>query len=198
MNLIPKEASRCDFSRIKSWYLDGDAKFLRQTIILSEFVTPELNSLFNKHLLNVRGKLKCVQKVRKGTISKVYSDVPQVFQRISCSISSTVNDQMFNAFTSEIMPQLATSIKKHTVIFISHYFDYVRVRNWFNAQNYNFTSLSEYCSPSDISRARTAFFNGEIDFLLVTERFHFFRRFQLFFLKIIIIILDITLEEFIM
>ena len=38
-------------------------------------------------------------------------------------------------------------------------------------------SITRYSSNQDISRARQAFFAGNKSFLLVSERFHFFRRF---------------------
>lgn len=33
-----------------------------------------------------------------------------------------------------------------------------------------------YSTPQDISRARQSFFSGSVPFLVITERFHFFRR----------------------
>ena len=39
------------------------------------------------------------------------------------------------------------------------------------------TWLNRYSSNQDISRARQAFFSGQKSFLLISERFHFFRRF---------------------
>ena len=36
-----------------------------------------------------------------------------------------------------------------------------------------------YSTNQDISRARQAFFNGKKAFLLVSERFHFFRRYKI-------------------
>ncbi|CAI2162301.1 8557_t:CDS:10 [Funneliformis geosporum] len=77
MNLIPQKSHDCDFSRVKDWYLDGRAKYLRQTIVFSDYLTPEINA---------------------------------------------------------------------------------------------------YSSVSDVTRARTYFLNGKKDYLLYTERFHFFRR----------------------
>ena len=45
--------------------------------------------------------------------------------------------------------------------------------------DFSFASLSEYSSNSEISRTRANFFNGRISYLLVTERFHFFRRYKI-------------------
>jgi hypothetical protein len=43
--------------------------------------------------------------------------------------------------------------------------------------NFSFTSISEYSPTPEVSRARGAFFAGKKSFLLITERFHFFRRY---------------------
>ena len=64
----------------------------------------------------------------------------------------------------------------NTVIFIPSSFDFIRVQNHFRKVNASFTVLSEYSSNQDISRARQAFFSGKKAFLLISERFHFFRR----------------------
>lgn len=43
----------------------------------------------------------------------------------------------------------------------------------------SYAALSEYSSNTEISRARTQFFKGKRAFLIVTERFHFYRRYKL-------------------
>ena len=40
-------------------------------------------------------------------------------------------------------------------------------------------SINEYTTGSDIGRARLSFFEGKADYLLVTGRFHFFRRYRI-------------------
>lgn len=46
-------------------------------------------------------------------------------------------------------------------------------------QEIGFVELSEYTKTADISRGRTKFFHGDAQFLLYTERVHFFRRSEL-------------------
>ncbi|CAO3627587.1 unnamed protein product [Mucor hiemalis] len=78
LNLTPKDGHGCDISRIKSWYLDGKAKYLRQTLVFADFLTPEFNALFNKHLKNVSGKLKIKSNFEEGSILDVIPQVQQV------------------------------------------------------------------------------------------------------------------------
>ena len=78
------------------------------------------------------------------------------------------------------MPQLKSSYPDgHILVFIPSYFDYVRVRNYAKAKHLQFTNASEYTKNSELSRGRSAFFHGEVKFMLLTERFHFFKRYAI-------------------
>ncbi|KAI8981522.1 hypothetical protein BDB01DRAFT_723870 [Pilobolus umbonatus] len=178
MNLIPKDGHGCDISRIKSWHLDGKAKYLRQTLIFADFLTPEFNALFNKHLKNVSGKLKIKQTFEDGTIMDVIPQVQQTFTRIDVPALNTVNDMRFKFFIEKTLPSLRKSalMQSHTLIFIPSYFDFVRVRNYLEDNKYSYEACSEYADASAVTRARARFFQGRTDFLLYSERLHFFRR----------------------
>ncbi|KAF8977693.1 hypothetical protein BGZ52_006812 [Haplosporangium bisporale] len=65
------------------------------------------------------------------------------------------------------------------MIFVPSYFDFVRLRNYFSENKYSFAAICEYTSNANVSRARSSFFHGEVSFLLYTERFHFFRRYNI-------------------
>ncbi|KAF5381179.1 hypothetical protein D9757_009403 [Collybiopsis confluens] len=58
LNKIPKESHDTDFSRTKPWYLDGHSEYLRQSMLLSAYETPETRHLFNNRLKNVAGKIR--------------------------------------------------------------------------------------------------------------------------------------------
>ncbi|KAJ3037674.1 rRNA-binding ribosome biosynthesis protein utp25 [Rhizophlyctis rosea] len=191
LNLIPKDPHGCDFSRVRSYYLDGRAKNVRQTLLFSQFVTPQLNSLFTTQTHNTTGRIKLLYPSTTGTITQIAHTLPQLFHRVPVpqNSPSLAPDARFSFFTERIMPSIiskaGTVTQQGTLIFVSDYFDFVRVRNWIKAQvggdrdMEKVGFLSEYTEGPDISRVRGAFFRKEIGLIVMTERFHFFRRYRL-------------------
>ncbi|KAG0036833.1 rRNA-binding ribosome biosynthesis protein utp25 [Podila clonocystis] len=172
MNMIPKNAHGCDFSRVRNWSLDGRAKYLRQTLMFSNFLTPEINALFKKYSRN---------GYEHGSIVDVVPLVQQNFNRIEVRTLAQADENRFQYFIQHTLPQLRRSAvtQTHTMIFVPSYFDFVRLRNYFAENKYSFAAICEYTSNANVSRARSSFFHGEVSFLLYTERFHFFRRYNI-------------------
>ncbi|KAJ3034977.1 rRNA-binding ribosome biosynthesis protein utp25, partial [Rhizophlyctis rosea] len=133
LNLIPKDPHGCDFSRVRSYYLDGRAKNVRQTLLFSSLQTPHLTSLFQTQSHNPTGRLKILHPLT-GTISQVHTSLPQLFHRIPVPHPSQSADLRFDFFKEKIMPSVVGKagnvVQGGTVIFVSDYFDFVRVRNW--------------------------------------------------------------------
>ncbi|KAF9803461.1 hypothetical protein IEO21_09686 [Rhodonia placenta] len=179
LNQLPKESHDADFSRIKPWYLDGHASYLRQTILLTGYETPETRALFNSSLKNVAGK---VRTERKWTPVEVPAGIDQNFVQFDCSHPKDEPEKRFHHFTTQILPVVMKSAVQsvNTVVFIPSSFDFIRVQNHFRKSlGVSFSVLSEYSSNQEISRVRQAFFSGKTAFLLVSERFHFFRRYKI-------------------
>lgn len=188
LNLQPKEAHGCDFSRVRSWYLDGNAKYLRQTILLSAFNFPSLNRLFSSNMLNVAGKVK-FSRPCNGVMLDLGITLKQTFSRYDSTSPVTDPDDRFKYFTSSIVPSLTKYSDsggrrgQGVLIYFPLYADFVRVRNHLasssNTQSISFGSISEYTSVRDVARARSHFFTGRHSVLLYTERAHHFRRYHL-------------------
>lgn len=92
MNNLPKEAHETDFSRVKSWFLDGNARYLRQNILISAYETPQMRSFFVNGVRNVAGK---VRFERRGSGVQVPQDVKQVSFE-SC-LTATFHSSGFNS-----------------------------------------------------------------------------------------------------
>lgn len=188
LNLQPKEAHGCDFSRVREWYLDGNAKYLRQTILYSGFNFPSLNRIFTRQMLNTTGKLRYSKK-EDGAMIDLSVPTRQTFSRLEVTSPVSEPDDRFKYFTTAILP----SLTKHSnyragsgqgvLIYLPSYADFVRVRNHLasspDTQGISFGSISEYASIRDVARARSHFFSGRHSVLLYTERAHHFRRYHL-------------------
>lgn len=195
LNLQPKEIHGCDFSRVRHWYLDDNAKYLRQTIFFSAFNFPSLNKLYARHMLNIAGKIKYHQNY-DGAMLDLGIQVKQNFSRYNTTSPSTDPDDRFSYFTTAVMPSLTNYAKasrgnkQGILIYLPLYADFVRVRNYLasspNTQNISFGSISEYTPLKDVTRARSHFFSGRHSILLYTERAHHFRRYHLKGVKSII------------
>ncbi|RDL37878.1 putative U3 small nucleolar RNA-associated protein 25 [Venustampulla echinocandica] len=183
LNMQPKEAHGCDFSRVRSWYLDNNAKYFRQVIALAGFNTPELNTLFYNQSTNWAGKVK-ISDTYSGAIQELGLKIKQTFSRLESPSFATDPDARFTYFTSAIIPSLTRRAKDTagTLMFIPSYLDFVRVRNYLSTStttsSLSFGSISEYTSVRDVARARSHFFTGRHSVLLYTERAHHFRRYQ--------------------
>ena len=196
LNLQPKEAHGCDFSRVRNWYLDGHARFLRQTVVFAAFNTPELNKIFGRHMLNMAGKTKVCREEYGGTMLELGIQIKQTFSRYNASQPTMDPDARFRYFTTAIIPMLIKSSKTRSrigqgvLVFIPSYMDFVRVRNFLansnSTQNISFGSVSEYTSMSEVARARSHFYSGRHSVLLYTGRAHHFRRYHLRGVKSII------------
>ncbi|KAJ8076353.1 rRNA-binding ribosome biosynthesis protein utp25 [Marasmius tenuissimus] len=179
LNKLPKESHDTDFSRVKPWFLDGHAEYLRQSVLLSAYETPETRALFNNNLKNVAGRIR---QERRWSPIDVPEGLHQDFVRFDCVSPQDEADKRFNYFTTQVLPAVLKSAVQstNTVIFIPSYFDFLRVQNHFRTlTGTSYAVLSEYSSNQDISRARQAFFLGQKSFLLITERFHFYKRYKI-------------------
>ncbi|XP_067015268.2 U3 small nucleolar RNA-associated protein 25 homolog [Anabrus simplex] len=179
LHLQPHQSHGTDFSRVRSWAVNGWTRFYRQTILLSSHMLPEFNAVFNKKCNNYAGKVRVAKNITSGSICQVIVQLPQVFQKLSVDAPSKVMDARFDFFVKKILPQYKDALMNHTMIYIPSYFDYVRVRNYFKREEISFVQLCEYSKDNKIARARDLFFHSEAHFMLYSERFHFFRRLRI-------------------
>lgn len=101
LNCIPSKQHGTDIMRIRPWYLDGQAQFYRQTIILASHLNPDINALFSHHCLNYRGKVKLVCDY-KGVLPKVLLQVRQIYERFDAESIVDVDDSRLAYFSKKV------------------------------------------------------------------------------------------------
>lgn len=194
VNAPPREAPHADFSRLREWNLSFLGAYFRQTVVFAHGVEPLLNALVSKSCRNLSGCLRVARAYDaadgSATISRVVPRVQQVFQRIDADVGAGASlraddeaELRFAYFKKHVFEPLLDRPRKHVLVFIPSYFDYVRVRNLFNEREnrklLRCLQICEYTPARQVARARTAFFHGRCHVLLVTERFHFYHQYRL-------------------
>lgn len=179
LNCLPQQAtSFTDFSRIRPWSLNGWARYYRQLIVLSSFTSPLFLSLFHRYSTNYSGQCLFQPNFPLNGYIRSSTTFQQLFQRIPMSDPTL----RFNYFIERILPRFDTSTYDHTLIYLSSYFDFVRLRNYMRRekhQQFNYITLSEYSTKKQILLARNIFYHRQVRFLLMTERFHFYHRYRI-------------------
>uniref|UniRef100_A0A0D9WEQ2 UTP25 NTP hydrolase-like domain-containing protein n=1 Tax=Leersia perrieri TaxID=77586 RepID=A0A0D9WEQ2_9ORYZ len=108
LNQLPSKEHGTNVMRIRPWYLDQHACYYRQTILLSSYLTPEMNALFNGLCLNYEGKVKLVTEY-KGVLSKIQFEAPQVYERFDASSITEADDARFDHFCQKVYPKIQES-----------------------------------------------------------------------------------------
>jgi U3 small nucleolar RNA-associated protein 25 len=72
----------------------------------------------------------------------------QVFQQFECDSLSSATDARFNYFVTKVLPNFKGKLMSHTLIFVSSYFDFVRLRNYFKKEETSFVQICEYTKVS--------------------------------------------------
>lgn len=175
-NLMPTEAHGCDFSRVKSWHLDGLAKNFRQTVISCQYVTPTINSVISQ-CHNIGGRTK-IAPVYEGELASAGMKIRQVFTRFQAASIEEEIDARFKAFVSITLEGMVRSGDfSGTLIYVPTYIELVRLRNYLDEKNISFGAVSEYSSVAEVKRHRALFREGREKILLYTGRLHHYRRY---------------------
>ena len=178
INGQPAQTQYTDFSRVRNYMLlPGQACHWRQLIVDGqEFYDPMIASTFKRHAQSIAGLAVFRQRTtaNQASIARVVANVRQVFQRVSCSSLLNQGQDKLKYFGQHILPELRQ--RKHSLIYIPSYFDFVAVRNLLLQREVDFVSVTEYARTSEVSRGRARFVQGRQPIMLYTGRAHFFYR----------------------
>lgn len=178
LNQEPQSNNDTDFSRVRSYMLEGQAANWRQLIFSSNIVDPSLVSSFKRFGKSVSGSVKMRRKVlpEDASIANVIVPIKQVFQKVPLPSFDKQSEARVNYFVKTILPQILRHNQKHTMVYVPSYFDFVSLRNIFLKRELSFVSVTEYSRETEVSRGRARFLQGRKPIMLFTGRCNFFLR----------------------
>lgn len=186
VNQIPSKPRKMDVARIRPWHLENWSKYYRQLIMFTSITVPLIHSFFQTNSLNYEGYLAFKHKVESPQAKQVTTKCTQHFLYYESQSANDLCDNRFSFFIKHVLPRYTrpadtsngNSTLDHTLILVSSYFDYVRLRNYFRREKLSFTQICEYTEDNKVSKARQLFYFGARQFLLYTERCHFYHRYK--------------------
>lgn len=190
INRIPKKPRKMDISRVRMYHLEDWSKYYRQLIMFTSVSVPLVHSFFQSHSSNYEGYLTFKHRVEIPQAKQVLSRCKQHFLYYESREAKDTCDDRYTFFIKQVLPIFikpgasneltgTEGVLDHTLIVVSSYFDYVRLRNYFRREKLSFTQICEYTEDNKVAKARQLFYFGARQFLLYTERCHFYHRYKI-------------------
>ncbi|KAK7071363.1 hypothetical protein SK128_001398 [Halocaridina rubra] len=167
-----------DLSRIRMWTLDGYAAMYRQTVLFASTHIDHNRAVINK-CKTFTGRVQVLNAVKAGTVQEIVAEAELILTRV---VGMRDPDARFKYFVNEVLPQYKGNRRIGVMVYIPDYCDYVRlVKHLKDDGGTSFTSINEYLSgeTAKLAKRRSDFFDGKKQFMLYTERFHFYRRYRI-------------------
>ncbi|XP_064106595.1 U3 small nucleolar RNA-associated protein 25 homolog [Macrobrachium nipponense] len=165
-----------DLTRIRMWTLEGHSSVYRQTMLFSATNIDHGRALINK-CKNFTGRVQVLNHVQDGSVQEVVVPAELVMIRVA---GMRDPDSRFNYFVKEVLPQYQANRRIGILVYIPDYCDYVRLVKYLKEDGgVSFSSINEYMTGEmyKVAKVRSLFFDAKRQFLLYTERFHFYRRY---------------------
>ncbi|AOA62469.1 40S ribosomal subunit biogenesis [Komagataella phaffii CBS 7435] len=187
------EELNCDFSRIRMWCINDQAKYVHQVLSFSKYTTPELNNIVKAPNLQGYALYKPIIDDTNNVMNQLNYQLFQsriinknirlnhMFMRFPSSSPMESPKKRLNFFTKVILPNVLTKspYTSGTLVYISSYLDYIQVKKHLSESRSEFLAVDEYTSLSASSKNRSLFEKGKYPIMLYTERMHFYKRYNL-------------------
>lgn len=195
INIMPSKPRQMDIARVRQWHLEDWSRHYRQLLMFTAISVPSIHSFFQSHSMNYEGFHTLKHRVLSAVANQITSTCQSRFLYYNSPNARDACDKRFMFFTRQVLPYYLGQDKKlgrngvetspnkeplfHTLIFVSSYFDYVRLRNYFRREKLSFTQICEYTEDNKVAKARQLFYFGARQFLLYSERCHFYHRYKI-------------------
>ena len=170
VNLMPqRDFVTADISRVREYCLDQRGSEHRQSVLISNILTPDINGLIGRS----QSHLGCI-KVVPSYAGVLMPGKLHRLRKFECT-PEMVNEERFQYFTQEFWMKIRDVLPSPAVVFCSSYFEFVRLKNWFETEEPGVVAISEYTSKPDRQRYLSYVQNDTSRAVLLTERLVYFR-----------------------
>lgn len=134
LNQVPTHSeTTSDFNQIRGYYFENLSKFFRQTIVYSEYLSAEVNSVLTSRAFNYKGTIR--EKVYyKNFIKDLLREENLQIECLRLDIQKFEDEyeQRYNYFMNQIWSKLRSArFQVQYVFFVSSYFEFVKLKKYF-------------------------------------------------------------------
>ncbi|GBP24329.1 Digestive organ expansion factor homolog [Eumeta japonica] len=158
-HLQPKKTHNTDFSRVRSWAVNGWTKYYRYLFKITEKAIIYVNE----------ARDICKDSIMWKSIVFAHPYGKEAFGAAD-PISSV--ESRFEFFIKEVLPKHRDPLMSHTLIFVPSYFDYVKIRNYFKREDIGFVQICEYSKEAFQNKYGGSEFNMTITTLYCKYDLH--------------------------
>ena len=172
MNQLP-DHKYCteDFRLIRDIYINNISQFFRQNIAFGEFGSVQLNSLFNRFFLNKNGLVKSRQFFPRYFNEDNKTSSQFTLNKVEIASIKNEFQEKFNYFKSQIWEKERENEElTGALIVLNDYLQYQQFKQYFQEKGSPIGFISEHTPKNKIQSVFARFNNGELKYILVTER----------------------------
>lgn len=175
LNKLPQKVNATDWGHLRLYCTDKQQEKLRQNIIYSSVLTPEMHNMFSK-FPNIRGQL-IVRPLKYPPL--LIPGLDRSFKKLECQNVKQIGTALEKCFDEKLYPLIKQwrsepeETAKRTIIYYVSSYRFYQARKKLETNMVNFLELSDEATKEDSKRMKKAFNDDPNAVLLVTERFYF-------------------------
>mmetsp|Transcript_3488 Transcript_3488/g.7246 ORF Transcript_3488/g.7246 Transcript_3488/m.7246 type:complete len:252 (+) Transcript_3488:3006-3761(+) len=175
LNTLPhRDSMTADINRVADVWIEARGAPYLQHIVTTEYLTSSINALL-RHSQNYRGQIKNIVHYEGVLVpSKTLR-----FYKYICDSVADMHEARYNYFTQTLWPKAREDLPPKALVFCSSYFEYIRLKNYFEDQDPGLMFISEYTPKGERQRNIAMLASDRAKAILITERLLYFRKLKL-------------------
>ncbi|KAH0796001.1 digestive organ expansion factor [Histomonas meleagridis] len=199
LNKLPQKVTETDWKHLRLYCTDKQQHKMRQNIIYSSVLTPEIHNMFSR-FENIRGQILIRPKKYPPLL---LPGLERNFKRLSCANIKNIGDTIERCFREKIFFLIKQwrsepeEVAKRTIVYFVSTYRFLQARKMLEDNMIGFLELSDESTDEDNKRMKRAFRDDKNAVMLMTERFYFHYRPKLRQIERVVFIQPPTFQQFV-